>query len=187
MSPRQIRMRSVVTEHQSGKRLDAYLHTLHYTELEKDFSPSRSYLQKWIFEGFVSVNDVHCIDKSRHVKTGDVISIDAIIEDYPEIPPPEPLDIQIVYRDDFIVVIDKPPGISSHPVPYKLRGTVVNFLKSEGIKLPLSSHPLRPGIVHRLDKNTSGLMVIACTDKGMSTLIEMIKNREVFQNRRGQI
>ncbi|MFH1676642.1 MAG: RluA family pseudouridine synthase [bacterium] len=177
---KRIRQEKVASPASIGERLDSFLTGFSWSKIIPDFFPSRSYLQKRILEGSVRVNGEVCRDKSYRVKSGDLIAIDAELHpDEFDSPPPEKHNIEIVYRDSDLIVIDKPPGITSHPVAGRLTGTVVNFLKNENIPAPITSHHLRPGIVHRLDKNTSGLMIIACTDKAASSLIDMIKKREV--------
>lgn len=172
-----IRHQYIVSESSSGVRLDSFLHSRKIEDL--DFNPSRAFFQIWIKNGFILVNGLDCTDKSYKVKARDVIEINADYDASDYEPPPEAIDIHIVYRDEHLLVIDKPPGVSSHPVPGNLSGTVINFLKHKKISLPESSDKLRPGIVHRLDKNTSGLMIIALSSGAMSTLVEMIKRRDV--------
>jgi len=127
----------------------------------------------------VSVNGNVSTNKSLKIRQGDEIFIEVDVAVQAVIPPPEAHDIPVIYQDDHILVINKPAGITSHPVPQALTGTVVNFLYHNNFPMPKTSNPLRPGIVHRLDKNTSGLMVIARTDKAELKLIEMIKRRDV--------
>ncbi|HDS30835.1 MAG TPA: RluA family pseudouridine synthase [Firmicutes bacterium] len=179
MNTRLFRHEKIVGKEDAGERLDTWLTIFPFSDFEPDLAPSRSVIQKWIAGGFVTVNGKITTDKSYSVKVEDKIKLEVEIGDEFPIPPPEPLDIRIVHRDPEFVVIDKPPGINSHPMPNDLTGSVVNFLHHENIPQPLSGNPLRPGIVHRLDKNTSGLMVIACTDRAKATLIETIKRREI--------
>jgi len=171
-----------VEKSSAGQRLDTFLLDFPYEKHDPALSPSRSMIQKWIAGEHVTVNSAVTTNKSYRVREGDFISIEVSIGYESELPPAEALEIPIVYRDKYLLVINKPPGIVSHPVANALTGTVVNFLHYQNIPLPPTSHHLRPGIVHRLDKNTSGLMVIACTDQAMSRLIEMIKSREVHRN-----
>ncbi len=176
------RHKLVVAAHEAGQRLDVFLLLFPFTAFDPAWSPSRSILQKWIAAGHVTVNGEARTDKSYNVREGDrvILQVEAATE--PERPPAESLDIPVVHVDRHFVVIDKPPGISSHPVPSAMTGSVVNFLYYKKFPLPPSSHPFRPGIVHRLDKFTSGLMVIACTDIAQKALIKMIKTREVQRN-----
>jgi 23S rRNA pseudouridine1911/1915/1917 synthase len=181
MDSRIFEHRDVVLPERAGERLDSYLPGFPWAKFDRALCPSRATVQKWIIEGYVTLNGETFTDKSYKLRAGDVIVLRVEIPLHPATPPPEPLEIKIVYRDDDIVVIDKPPGISSHPVPNDLSGSVVNFLIHQNIALPPTSNRLRPGIVHRLDKNTSGLMVIASTDRAYLSLIEMIKRREVHR------
>lgn len=171
-----------VSEVWSGERLDAFMTSFPYTKFDEFLAPSRSMIQKWIADGHVRINEKIVISKSRRVKAGDMVALDIVIKREEETPPPEDLDIEIVYEDRDIIVVDKPPGINSHPSYNAMTGSVVNFLYYRKVELPIGAHPLRPGIVHRLDKNTSGLMVIAKTNRAMSTLIVMIKKRKVERN-----
>ncbi len=168
-----------VDKSRAEQRLDTFLLDFPFDEFDEALSPSRTTIQKWIEDECVVVNNAVMTSKSYKVRPGDLIRLEVVIESEIETPPPEDLDIPVVYQDDHILVIDKPPGISSHPTLNAMTGSVVNFLYYKGISLPPTSHPLRPGIVHRLDKYTSGLMVIARTDQAMSRLIEMIKDRDI--------
>jgi 23S rRNA pseudouridine1911/1915/1917 synthase len=172
---------AVVAEDQAGERLDCYLQIFPFSDFDSSLAPSRAVLQKWISEGFVLINGLIERDKSHRVKSGDRVSLKVTINIGPLAPPPEPLEINIVYRDPHFVILDKPPGITSHPMPGALSGSVVNFLIHNEIPLPPTSDPLRPGIVHRLDKNTSGLMIVASTDMARLALVAMIKRREVHR------
>jgi len=169
----------IVAKSEDGSRLDAFLLDFPFADFGADLSPSRNTLQKWIADGHVRVNGEVREMKSLRLRVGDLVSLEVEIPEETQIPPPEPLDIRIVHQDPSFVVIDKPPGVSSHPAKNAMTGTVINFLRYEGIPIPPTGHPLRPGIVHRLDKNTSGLMVVACTDAATAALIELIKKREV--------
>jgi len=169
----------VVDDEKAGKRLDSFVLYFPWQKFDEFLAPSRTQVQKWIRDGHVTVNEVTQDNKAYKVRVGERVVIDVEIEKNPGTPPPQDLDIEIVYQDDQLIVIDKPPGVSSHAIPSDLKGSVVNFLYHIGTALPPTSHPLRPGIVHRLDKNTTGLMVIAKSDQAMHELIEMIKRREV--------
>ncbi len=171
----------VVDKSRSGERLDAYLLDFPWPEFDEKLSPSRSAIQRWISEGRARIDGEVVTDKSRKVREGQRVRLEVEVGKEHEIPPPEALDIEIVYRDQHFLVIDKPPGITSHPVKGAMTGSVVNFLYHEQIPLPVTSSPMRPGIVHRLDKNSSGLMLIASSDVSKGRLIEMIKAREVVR------
>jgi 23S rRNA pseudouridine1911/1915/1917 synthase len=179
MNARLFRHDQVAEKDDAGQRLDIYLTVFPFSDFDPALAPSRSIIQKWIADGHVEVNGRVTTDKSYMVKESDRVTLEVEIQKYPVIPPGEALGIRIVHRDPEFIVIDKPPGIKSHAMPTDLTGSVVNFLYHENIPLPPTSNPLRPGIVHRLDKNTSGLMVIACTDQSKAAFINMIKSRDM--------
>lgn len=135
---------------------------------------SRSALQKLLKEERITVNGKPAV-KSYKVKNGDIIEID--------IPPPVELDVEpenipleIVYQDEHLLVVNKPKGMVVHPAAGNYSGTLVNALLYH-CKGQLSSinGVIRPGIVHRIDKNTSGLLIAAKTDKAHIGLAEQIK------------
>jgi len=171
----------VVKSDRAGIRLDNFLLSFPFNDFDPALSPSRATLQRWIAEGLISLNGSPTDDKSYRVKEGDRIRIEVTYPVDAQRPPPQALSIRIVYRDSHIVVLDKPPGVASHPVPTALSGTVINFLHHEKIPLPPTSNPLRPGVVHRLDRNTTGLMVVASTDVAYRALTDMIKRRELHR------
>jgi 23S rRNA pseudouridine1911/1915/1917 synthase len=122
---------------------------------------SRSYAANLIERGHVSVNDVPATKSNHKLKAGDLVSV--------EVPAPEPSSLQaedipldVVYEDADLLVIDKPAGMVVHPSPGHASGTLVNALLAHVPELELDmGDEARPGIVHRLDKDTSGLMVVA--------------------------
>lgn len=135
---------------------------------------SRSALQKLLKEERITVNGKPAV-KSYKVKNGDIIEID--------IPPPVELDVEpenipleIFYQDEYLLVVNKPKGMVVHPAAGNYSGTLVNALLYH-CKGQLSSinGVIRPGIVHRIDKNTSGLLIAAKTDKAHIGLAEQIK------------
>jgi len=148
--------------------------------LEHDELYSRSYIDRLIKSGHITVNGEE-IKKSYLLEDGDVIEI--------LIPPPrskklepEPIPLKIVYEDEYLAVINKPPGISVHPSPNQISGTVANaIINIFGSNLPYMDTPMRPGIVHRLDKNTSGLLIIAKDDRTLSILNRQFAARKVIK------
>jgi 23S rRNA pseudouridine1911/1915/1917 synthase len=88
----------------------------------------------------------------------------------------EDVSLRVVYEDDWLLVVDKPAGVVVHPAPGHEHGTLVHGLVARGIR---GGHGLRPGIVHRLDKGTSGVMVVARTDAALRALARQFKNRAV--------
>jgi len=152
-----------------GKRLDRYV---------ADQLPdlSRGTVQVLIESGRVRVDGQQRKPKFR-MTPGEVVSV--------EIPPPEideilpdPIPLTIVYEDADVIVVDKPAGMVVHPAPGHPRGTLANALLAHvpGISVGGSQ---RPGIVHRLDKDTSGLIVAAKTDRGRTTLVSQWEDRTV--------
>lgn len=140
----------------------------------QNIEASRSMLQKLLDNGKITVNGMQAV-KSYTVKRGDEIIID-----FPE--PieldvvPENIPIEIVYQDEHLLVVNKPKGMVVHPAAGNYSGTLVNALLYH-CKGQLSSinGVIRPGIVHRIDKNTSGLLIVAKTDKAHVGLAEQIK------------
>ena len=131
---------------------------------------SRSRLKTLILAGSVTVRDTPIRDPAYHVAKGDTITIDV-----PEAVPPEPkgedIALDIVFEDDDIIVIDKPKGLVVHPAAGHETGTLVNALIAHcGASLSGIGGVRRPGIVHRLDKDTTGLMVVAKNDRAHQSL-----------------
>ena len=131
---------------------------------------SRSRLKALILAGSVSVGTAGVRDPAYHAAPGDTITID-VPEAAPAEPGPENIALDIVYEDDDIVVIDKPKGLVVHPAAGHETGTLVNALIAHcGASLSGIGGVRRPGIVHRLDKDTSGLMVVAKNDLAHQSL-----------------
>ncbi|MBE9020344.1 RluA family pseudouridine synthase, partial [Chroococcidiopsidales cyanobacterium LEGE 13417] len=132
----------------SDDRLDRYL-AQQLTQL------SRSRLQQLIEQGCVQINDSVCTAKKTEVKTGDRIRIEI-----PAVQPlelkPEAIPLDILYEDDSLLIINKPAGLVVHPAPGHADGTLVNALLAHCPNLPGIGGVQRPGIVHRLDKDTTG-------------------------------
>jgi pseudouridine synthase, RluA family len=138
---------------------------------------SRTYIQKLIKEKLVRIND-KVIKASEKVKSGDNISID--------IPPVEELKlvaedipIDIIYEDDDLIVVNKPKNMVVHPAPGNYSGTLVNALLYKTKNLSTVNGVVRPGIVHRLDKDTTGLIIVAKNDISHKGLAEQLKNHLV--------
>ena len=158
---------------EKNKRVDMYLSTLF-----NDFS--RSYIQKMIDRWNVSVNN-NKISKNLKIKSRDEINIEIIIEKLDEVLP-EKMDFDIIFEDDEILVLNKEPKINVHPVPGEWwnKNTLVNgVLEHCKDDLPTIWGVERPWIVHRLDKDTSGAIMIAKSDKMMKYLSQTIKKRDI--------
>ena len=165
----------LVDPEDSGRRMDALL-----ADLLPDCS--RSFLQKLIEKGAVTVNGEPRKEKKYKVKAQDQLAV--------ALPEPELLAVEaenipldIVYEDDDVVVVNKPRGMVVHPAPGNYTGTLVNaLLYHTGNSLSAINGVVRPGIVHRIDKDTSGLLVVAKNNDAHLFLSEQIKERKA--NRR---
>ena len=159
------KLRVTVTGEEGSTRLDRVL-AASLAEL------SRSRLKALILAGSVSIEGASIRDPAYHVGPGDTITIDV-----PEAAAAEPLGeniaLQVVYEDEDIIVIDKPRGLVVHPAAGHETGTLVNALIAHcGTSLSGIGGVKRPGIVHRLDKDTTGLMVVAKNDRAHQSLSE---------------
>jgi 23S rRNA pseudouridine1911/1915/1917 synthase len=159
-----------VTEASSGTRLDKYL-ALCLPEL------SRTQIQRLIHAGHVRAAS-ELLPVSHRVRPGERIHV--------TVPPPrpshlqaEPIPLQIVYEDDALLVINKPPGMVVHPAPGHSSGTLVNALLYHCHTLSGVGGEERPGIIHRLDKETSGLLLVAKHDRSHRHLAAQLKARQL--------
>ena len=151
----------------SGEIIDSYL--------TKVTDYSRTKIAKAIKDGFILVNNKE-ISSSYKVKENDLVTIDIKEEEIDIVP--EKMDIDIVYEDDYLAVVNKASGVVVHPAVGNYSHTLVNGLMYHFNSISKEGS-IRPGIVHRLDKDTSGLMIIAKDDKIHELLSDMIKNKEV--------
>lgn len=154
----------------SGTRIDAYLADI-FKEL------SRSYVQKLLESGQILVNDKKAKSNYR-IKQGDEIEIN-IPEPAPLEVKPEEIKFDIIYEDDDIIVVNKPQGMVVHPAAGNYTGTLVNALLKHCINLSGINGVLRPGIVHRIDKDTSGVLIVAKNDVAHKSLANQIKDHTV--------
>lgn len=141
------------------------------------FNISREKAKRLIKSGKVLVNS-RFVSPSYVLKKGDLISLEKISEDIQQQVKPEKDNIEIIYQDEHIIVVNKPAGILTHPTSFKKRGTLLNYVLYH-TSLSKIGAPLRPGVVHRLDKETSGVIVFAKTDFAYWNLVEQFKNRLV--------
>ncbi len=123
----------------------------------------RNRIQNYIKSGYITVNSKE-IKKNYKLELNDKVSL-AIPEEQEMSIEPKKADIKIVYEDDDLVVVDKPSGLVVHPGAAKEDTTVLSALMYLGVKLSIVGAPLRGGVVHRIDKNTSGILVLAKSDK----------------------
>ena len=162
--------RFVVAPEEAGLRLDLFL-------TKKEPGLSRSQIQRSVAEGRVLVND-RPIKAGRKVKAADAVAI-SIPEARPSEATPEAIPLTILYEDSSLLVVDKPAGMVVHPAAGHAGGTLVNALLHHCSDLSGIGGVLRPGIVHRLDKGTSGLLVAAKSDAAHRGLAGQFKRREV--------
>ncbi len=144
-------------------------------ELLSDVNLTRTKIQKMIEKGEIRVNS-KTIKPSFKLKIGDIIEIDEIKEENTLIIP-EKINLDIVYEDEFILVLNKQKGILTHPTPLNKTGTLVNALLYYGCALSDVQGDERRGIVHRLDKNTSGLILTAKTNEAHLNLQKQIQTK----------
>jgi len=159
-----------VTEKDQGRRLDLFLSGTH-------LNLSRSQAKNLVEKHLILLNQ-RVTKPSAHVKAGDIVS-GSLPEPKPLSLDPEPLPLTILYEDPFLIVIDKPSGMVVHPAYGNPSGTLVNALLYHCKDLAGINGVLRPGIVHRLDKDTSGVMVVAKEDEAFHHLTKQFRNRTV--------
>ena len=163
----------LVPEHLSGKRLDFVIH-----ELVNDFS--RSKIQQWIQQGHVKVNGL-IFQPKKKLYGGELLEI-FVQKDQEQLQfEAEDVDLDIIYSDDDITIINKPVGMVVHPAAGNWSGTMLN-----GILKYYPNNRLLPraGIVHRLDKDTSGLLVIAKNEIAQNNLIKQLQKKSVYREYR---
>lgn len=155
-----------VSEEQAQTRVDKLL-----TELMDDVS--RSQIQLWIKEGHITLNNEsvksnYKVEEADHltVTVPEAVELEAVAEDIP---------LDVVYEDEDVIVINKPRGMVVHPAPGHPNGTLVNALLHHCSDLPGINGVIRPGIVHRIDKDTSGLLMVAKNDKAHESLVDQLK------------
>jgi 23S rRNA pseudouridine1911/1915/1917 synthase len=159
-----------VMEKDHGRRLDQFL-------TEADLNLSRSHAKNLIQKNLIFLNQGPT-KPSAHVKAGDIVS-GSLPDPKPLSLKPEPLPLTILYEDPFLIVIDKPSGMVVHPAYGNPSGTLVNALLYHCKDLAGINGVLRPGIVHRLDKDTSGVMVVAKEEGAFHHLTKQFRNRTV--------
>ncbi|RZJ03454.1 MAG: RluA family pseudouridine synthase [Haliea sp.] len=164
----ELRVFAIAAAHH-GERLDRAL-AAHVPEF------SRSYLQQLVDGGAVRINGAAALRPSQKVKAGDACQIELRPTAQSQAFKPEPMAIDVLFEDEHLLVLNKPAGLVVHPAPGNWSGTLLNGLlarDAQAAQLP------RAGIVHRLDKDTSGLMVVARTRTCMDALVQRIAARTV--------
>lgn len=163
----------ITEENDIGIRIDKFLST-------KFTDKTRSALQKYIENELVLANEKP-ISKNYKIKKSDIISVNIPNPIDVDIKP-ENINLDIVYEDDYLLVVNKPKGMVVHPAPGNYEGTLVNALMYHcGDSLSGINGEIRPGIVHRIDKNTSGLLMVAKNDTAHQSLAEQIKEHSFLR------
>lgn len=162
--------RLTVAPEQAGRRLDVFL-------AEQLPTFSRSTLRRSIDAGHVRVDDAPC-KASLRLEPGNVVVVDQVAAPR-EGPKPQNIPLTILYEDDAIVVVDKRAGMIVHPAKGHWEGTLASALAHHFGPLSSRGGPTRPGIVHRLDRETSGVIVVAKNDQAHDALAAQFKSREV--------
>lgn len=159
-----------VTSDQAGQRIDKLA-----AELFTDHS--RAQLQEWLKSGNLKINGA--IEKPKYrVKAGDTLLLEAQLEQHGS-DQPEDIALDVLYEDEYVLVINKPVGMVVHPGAGNWTGTLVNGLL---FHYPNQAHLPRAGLVHRIDKNTSGLLVIGKTKAAQLELQEQLKDKTVYRH-----
>ena len=166
-----------IDEERKGTRLDLVL-----SVALEEFS--RSFIQKLIEQGAVSINGTCCREKKYKVAAGDLVEL--------VVPQPQPLSIEaeelpldILYEDAELLVVNKPAGMVVHPAPGNESGTLVNALMFHcGAQLSSINGVIRPGIVHRIDKDTSGLLMVAKNDRAHRLLADQLTRHSITRRYR---
>ncbi|HET7850049.1 MAG TPA: RluA family pseudouridine synthase [Pseudolabrys sp.] len=170
----------VLSADDSGGRLDRVL-------ADRIPSLSRSRLKTLILDGAVAIGGRTIRDPGQRVKSGETITV-AVPAPEPAKPAAEAIPLNVVYEDDAIIVVDKPAGLVVHPAAGHAAGTLVNALIAHcGASLSGIGGVKRPGIVHRLDKDTSGLMVVAKTDAAHRALSAQFAHKAEGSLERGYL
>ena len=168
------KMNFVITPEEAGMRVDKCL----AVRLGEEYS--RSFVKTLMDKGLVLV-DGNAVKPRYLLQEHENIDITLPDVEKSELKP-EDIPLNIVHEDEWIVVVDKPSGIIVHPGAGNKSGTLVNALLFHSGKLPLASDEVRPGIVHRLDKDTTGLIVVAKNDKALRSLAKQFHDRNVKKN-----
>ena len=157
-----------ITIDEAGKRVD--VQTAELSGL------TRSQVHNLIEKGLVQVNGLPTKTNYK-TKYKDLISITIPEED--RTLGPENIPLEILYLDDFLIVVNKPPDMVIYPAAGHTSGTLLNAIAYHSSKLASVGGPLRPGVVHRLDKDTSGVMVVALEDSAYYSLVEQFRQRSI--------
>lgn len=142
---------------------------------------SRALVQQWIAAGVVTINGTVARKSGEKVRAGDRVT--AIRRERPALRAvPEKIPVCVVYEDDDLLVVDKPAGLTVHPAPGHPQGTLVNALLGRGVPLATEgTAAFRPGVVHRIDKDTSGLLVVAKSELAYAGLARQFRRHTIHR------
>lgn len=159
-----------ITEEMAGERIDKVV-----SAMDEDWS--RSQIANWVKDGAIKVNG-ETVKPNYKVRLDDVIiATPPILEELDVVP--EDLNLEIVYEDADVLVVNKPKGMVVHPAPGHSQGTLVNGLMHHCTDLSGINGVVRPGIVHRIDKDTSGLLMVAKNDAAHQSLVDQLVKKTV--------
>jgi 23S rRNA pseudouridine1911/1915/1917 synthase len=159
----------IVQSSEAGSRID--------TLLSRKTGITRSQIQKLITSGHVLVNNKD-VEQNYRLKKKDLISLSVPEKEMEELIP-EPIPIDILFKDEHIVVVNKPASMVVYPATGYTHGTLMNALSYHCKRLASVGRPLRPGVVQRLDKDTSGVMVVALNDNAYYNLVEQFRHKTI--------
>lgn len=165
-----IHLQKIIPEEASNKRLDQAL-ALMFPEY------SRALLQTWIRQGYVMLEGKPCLIPKEKIQEGQQVEINAPLQEKSEWQA-QPISLDIIYEDEAIIVINKPAGLVVHPGAGQPDNTLVNALLHHAPEL---SHLPRAGLIHRLDKDTTGLLIIARTLEAHTKLVKALQSREIHR------
>lgn len=146
--------------------------------IAEELSVSRNQVEKLIKDGLVFVNDTKIVKTSFKVEEGDEVSY-AFKEAEKRVVPPIDFDVEILYEDEHLLVVNKPCGLVVHPAPSVKEPTLVDWLIHKGISLSTISGEERHGIVHRIDKETTGALVVAKTNEAHEKLSNQLQDKSM--------
>ena len=169
--------RAVVGEKATGMRLDVFL-SQHLVKAFECYGLTRSRMQKLIEDGTITVNGAPT-RSSRRLRPNDSVEVRTIPNNIETKLRPEDVVLDVIYEDRDCIVINKAPGMVVHPASGRISGTLVNALLHHYPELKEIGAEGRPGIVHRLDKDTSGVMIVAKNHRALQMLAQQFKDRTV--------
>ena len=168
----------LVEEEYEGERLDKYL-----SAVMEDLS--RSYIQKLWKQNAVTLNG-KAVKASTRLAAGDVVWLQIPEATVPEILP-EKMDLDIVYEDSDVILVNKPKGMVVHPAPGHYTGTLVNGLMEHCTDLSGINGSLRPGIVHRIDMDTTGILIACKNDRAHNCIALQLKEHSITREYRALV